>query len=379
MNKQTIKTTARNFLYRFRQIGYDRFYRIVIRKNDIQNKKAIGEEEWIEKWSLFGLKVKPTQYRVFSHYIGYNINIVPEDICHDFIETILNPMRFRGYYADKNVFDKLFPTGYLPRTLLRKINGTYYDRDYQPKELDEMQLFQELDNSETNRIVIKPSVGGMSGQGVRVFYRESGTINKWLEKNTKETLSLKYIEHHYGSNIIIQDAVQQSDYTSQFNPSSVNTLRLGVYRSVIDNNCHIMGAIMRIGGKGSVVDNAHAGGCFIGIHPDGSFCHEVCNQYGQKQSIFNDIDFTKNYYYPNWKEVVKFAESVGKYILHHRLLALDIVIDKEDKPHLIEFNVEGFSSWLFQYTVSTAFGKYTNEILEYCKNKQDELEEIVHL
>ena len=122
MNKQKIKTQTRNLLYRFRQIGYDRFYRMVMRKNDIDNKKSIGEKEWIEKWSQFGLKAKPTQYRVFSHYIGHNINIVPEDICHDFIETILNPMRFRGYYADKNVFDKLFPTGYLPRTLLRKIN-----------------------------------------------------------------------------------------------------------------------------------------------------------------------------------------------------------------------------------------------------------------
>lgn len=379
MNKQTIKSVTRNLLYRFRQIGHDRFYHIVMRKNDITNKKAIGEKEWIEKWSRFGLKAKPTQYRVFSHYIGNDINIVPEDICHDFIETILNPMRFRGYYADKNVFDKLFPTGYLPRTLLRRINGTYYDVDYQPIQLNEQQLFQILDNSETNRIVIKPSVEGMSGQGVRIFCKESGTIHKWIEINTKELLCLKYIEHHYGSNIIIQEAAQQSDYISQFNPSSINTLRLGVYRSVLDNNCHIVGAIMRIGGKGSVVDNAHAGGCFVGIHPDGSFCHEVCNQYGQKQSTFNDIDFTNNYNYPNWKEVVEFGKSVGNHILHHRLLALDIVLDKENKPHLIEFNVEGFSSWLFQYTVSGAFGEYTNEILEYCKSKQDELEEVVYL
>lgn len=379
MNKQKIKTQTRNLLYRFRQIGYDRFYRMVMRKNDIDNKKSIGEKEWIEKWSQFGLKAKPTQYRVFSHYIGHNINIVPEDICHDFIETILNPMRFRGYYADKNVFDKLFPTGYLPRTLLRKINGIYYDNDYQPIQLDEEQLFKILDYSNTNKIVIKPSVGGMSGHGVRVFCKKSDTTHKWEEINTKDILGKKYIEHYYGSNIILQEAMQQSDYISQFNPSSINTLRLSVYRSVKDNNCHVLGAIMRIGGKGSVVDNAHAGGCFVGIHSDGSFCHEVCNQFGQKQTIFNDIDFTKDYYYPNWKEVVEFAESVGTYILHHRLLALDIVLDKDNKPHLIEFNVEGFSSWLFQYTVSAAFGEYTNEILDYCKSKQDEIEEIIHL
>ena len=59
---------------------------------------------------------------------------------------------------------------------------------------------------------------------------------------------------------------------------------------------------------------------------------------------------------------------------------------------LIYFNTEGINYYFLcpficffflvgsSYTAGhTAFGKYTNEILEYCKNKQDELEEIVHL
>ena len=89
-----------------------------------------------------GVKPKPTQYRVFSHYIGANIDIVPEDICHDFIEPILNPFRYVGYYADKNVFDKLFPIGYFPKTIIRKMNGVWYDADY-----------QKLDMTDSHRIV----------------------------------------------------------------------------------------------------------------------------------------------------------------------------------------------------------------------------------
>lgn len=379
MNKKTIKSITRNLLFRFRQIEHDRFYHDVMRKNDIDNIKAIGEQEWIEKWSQFGLKARPTQYRVFSHYIGNDINIVPEDICHDFIETILNPMCFRGYYADKNIYDKLFPSGYIPRTILRKINGAYYDNDYNSIHLTEQQLFQILDNFGTNRIVIKPSVGGMSGHGVRIFRRKNESSNEWMDICDEELLDLGFLERHWGSNIIIQEAVQQSDYINQFNSSSINTLRLGIYRSVIDNKCHVIGAIMRIGGKKSVVDNVHAGGCFIGIYPDGTFCHEVYNQYGQKQSSFNDIDFTKSYFYPNWQEVIKFAESVGQFILHHRLLALDIMLDKNNKPHLIEYNLECYSTWLFQYTLGGALGDYTDEILSYCKSKQNELEEIIHL
>ena len=136
---------------------------------------------------------------------------------------------------------------------------------------------------------------------------------------------------------------------------------------------------MRIGRKGSVVDNGHAGGYFLGILPDGTFCHEVYNQYGERLTVYNDIDFTKDYHYPNWEEVSEYAKSIGKYILHHRLLALDIMIDKNDKPHLIEFNIEGFSTWPSQYTLAGAFGSYTDEIIEYCKEHQNEIEEVVHL
>ena len=131
---------------------------------------------------------------------------------------------------------------------------------------------------------------------------------------------------------------------------------------------------MRIGGKGSVVDNAHAGGCYVGIHSDGTFCHEVLDQYGLKRTTFNDVDFANDYKYPNWARVIDFAMSVGQYVPHHRLLALDIVLDKNNKPHLIEFNIIGYSAWLFQFTTGPALGKYTDEILEYCKGHQNELE-----
>ena len=379
MNKQKAKSILRNLLYRFRQIGLDRFYHLIMRKNGIANKGVPGEKEWIKKWSVFGLKAKPAQYRVFSHYIGNDINIVPEDICHDFIETILNPPRFRDYYADKNVFDILFPAGYFPRTLLRKINGFYHDEKYHLIEMTDQRLFQILEKSAADRIAIKPSVGGQSGIGVRLFYKTTDTINGWRDVTTDEPLNLACLDRNYGSNIIIQEAVQQSDFISQFNPSSINTLRLAIYRSVSDNECHIVGAMMRIGRKGSVVDNAHAGGYYVGIHPDGTFCHEVCNQYGERLTTFNGIDFSKDYRYPNWEEVTDFAKSVGKYILHHRLIALDIVIDKNEKPHLIEYNIEGYGAWAFQYTVAGALGSYTDEIISYCKEHQNEIEEVVHL
>lgn len=128
-------------------------------------------------------------------------------------------------------------------------------------------------------------------------------------------------------------------------------------------------AIMRIGATGSIVDNAHAGGCFVGIDNNGHFHHNVLNQYGEIYNNFNGIDFTSDYY-PNWEQVTTFALDVCYKIIHHRLVALDIVLDNTGTPVLIEFNsIPGcYSPWLFQYTVGPAFGVFTDEILDYCKD-----------
>ena len=161
-----------------RSYKYDKFYRKVQRINGFQNIPAKGEKEWKEKWSQFGYNAKVSHYRVFSHYLGENINIVPEDICHDFIEPVLNPVQYIGYYSDKNVFDKLFPKGYFPKTLLRKMNGLYYDSDYNRVHIGVSWLECFLKNVKSDKIVIKPSVDGQSGIGVQLFEYRNGN---WLK------------------------------------------------------------------------------------------------------------------------------------------------------------------------------------------------------
>ena len=105
--KQSIQKFFRIVLLFFHSLKYDRHYRKVEKMNGIVNRSVDGEKEWRKKWSQLGVMTSNLQYRVFSRYIGPNINIVPENICHDYIETVLNPVRFVGYYSDKNNFNKL--------------------------------------------------------------------------------------------------------------------------------------------------------------------------------------------------------------------------------------------------------------------------------
>ena len=120
------------------------------------------------------------------------------------------------------------------------------------------------------------------------------------------------------------------------------------------------------------MDNAHAGGGYVGIQSDGRLCHKVLNQYGESCTVFNDIDFTQEHRIPHWDRVVEFAKYIGANVPHHHLLALDIMLDKEGNPRLIEFNCKAYSMWLFQFTTGGAFGDYTDEIIEYCCAHRDQ-------
>lgn len=356
---------------------YRKYYKSLLKRNNFANRKVENEGNWIKKWSVLG-KADPIYYRLFSHYIGPDFNIIPEDICRNIVEPILDPLRYTSYYSDKNIFDKLFKPNTLPKTIFRKMSGFYYNGEYNRIDLStNSDLYNLLDESGYSKIVIKPSVDSSSGNDIKLFEKKD---IEWIEIGGDRKLSIEYLDTNYSNDIIVQECIEQADFMSYFNPTSVNTLRLTLYRSVKTDECHIPSAIIRIGANGSLVDNAHAGGGYVGIKvEDGTLCNKVLNQYGESRTEFNGINFTQKHKIPNWEKVVEFAKYIGQNVPHHRLLALDIMIDKSGNPRLIEFNCVAYSMWLFQFTMGPALGEYTDEIIEYCKNNIDKAEKLIKL
>ena len=116
--------------------GRDKYYRVrignalhnvhrrLMLRNHFDSSEAVaGEKEWRKAFSIADYQPSLVHYRLFSHYIGADRRIVPEDVVRLFIEPTLNPPSYVAYYSDKNMFDKIFPVGFFPRTLLRKIRG----------------------------------------------------------------------------------------------------------------------------------------------------------------------------------------------------------------------------------------------------------------
>lgn len=188
-------------------------------------------------------------------------------------------------------------------------------------------------------------------------------VNKYNER-----LSLDYLLLHYGENFLVEEKLKQCMEMSSFGKTSVNTIRMVTYKSVVTGEIVCLNAVLRMGRNGSETDNACQGGSYVGINmEDGSLGKYAINDSATVQKVFNDIDFANNtYVIPIWEEVKSFARLVHSRIFHHNLVAMDIAITDDGQPKLIEVNVGAFTANFFQLTVKPTFGEYTDEILDYC-------------
>ena len=114
-----IQQSVRNYLLRK---SYYKLYKVIYHNNPLLKKKAVFEEKWLQKWKSLDSHIKIDSYRIFSRYVGEDINILPLEYCATVIEPFLNPKQFWAYYNDKNMFDKIFGTDILPKTIIRNIS-----------------------------------------------------------------------------------------------------------------------------------------------------------------------------------------------------------------------------------------------------------------
>lgn len=362
-----IKSSINNFIFRFfqkrrylhnKRMFNNYFQRIInVNKIDISSDKNL-ENLWLQKWSVFGVKPTILGWKAFRFYMNNNINFVPNDVARNFIEPVLTPEEYQPFYNDKNSLAMFVDNSWLPKTYFRSMDGKLYNGDY---DVVQRESFLDLFN-DANKLVVKPAKD-MGGKGVTLFFRQG---DKFVDSNNN-VLTLPYLEKHYKTNFLIQECLIQSAWMAQFNPTSVNTLRIATYRDVKTGKIEIIGAVLRIGGKGAFVDNICSGGSFIFVDENGKLGGKACTEHGIKMSIYNDIDFEHGeFVVPNYDYIKQFVCNVAKRMPHMSLFANDIAIDKDGKPRLIEVNTIQFSYWLYQFNGKPVFSEYTDDLIEYC-------------
>lgn len=373
-NIHIMKNTLRNFQkycnYKFATKNYISYYKQIIESNPALARPVEGENEWLKHWRTYDKNLSPLCYRIFSRYVNKDCDIIPLEYISSIIEPILTPLKYLSYYSDKNNFNKLLPNHFMPKVLLMNIDRLMFDGDYNLIDRDKIDTYLRDIQNKYNILILKPSRLA-SGNGVQILKKDNAGN---LVNNRGKQLSASMLKEDYNANYLIQECVEQSEFMSQFNPSSVNTIRIATYRD-LNGKVHYLSAGMRIGAKGSNVDNAHAGGKFCGISQDGKIGHYVCDWLGFKQSEHNGLYFNNNdWVIPDYEVIKQFAINVSERIIHHDLVALDIALNKDGKPILIEFNVGGFGAWFFLMGGQSIFGGMENQIMQRCYKAYQQLE-----
>ena len=351
-------------------------YRRMMKMNSIPNRHVDGEESYLSQWRKLSSDVAKEDYRLFSRYTAVNESTVPESISHNIVEAILNPAKFRAVYSDKNMFDMLMPRGTMATTYLRRMGGVFRGENYELIREEDIDFNKILGG--VNRCVIKPTVESSSGQRVTIFEKRDGTLYALNGGMKNEKLTLNGLKRYFGLDFIVQEYLEQSEFMSHLCSTSVNTIRLFIYRSVKTEQVVVPAIIMRLGHEGSLVDNSHAGGVSIGVDSEGNLGHYTTDQYGRRYTTINGIDFENtNWQIPNFHKVIEFANKIGQHLIHVRMANLDVMIGKDGLPRLVEYNLSSMSTWLYQFDSGNAYGEYADEIIEYCKAHLDEAKHVL--
>jgi len=332
-----------------------------LKRQGLINYDKNGLKEHLDYWRQHTYFNKSRWYKVYSSISGKNDkHFIPESIYFTDIEPRLNDFMFVTPYADKNMYHKLYPSELIPRAIFRNIEGVFYGHNYENIRLA-ADAFSERVNPHS-KLVVKKTIKSGGGQDVNVFEKRGG---EFIDTHNN-ILSLEHLAQRYGRNYIVQEYVKQHDFFKKFNPSSVNTVRVFTYRSVLSEDIVPLQSVLRMGKKGAVVDNQASGGISRGIDNTGKLNAFAIDKYGSIYKDYNSVIFKETDRVPQFSEIIEWAVEVAKMNHYTRVLALDFCVDKNGAVKLLEINNSNNEINFHQMNNGPLFGEYTEEITAYC-------------
>ena len=305
---------------------------------------------WGEKISL--------KWHEYFYYLNdeFSPRYMPTYIYYGKIIPKLNNHRFGAIYSDKSMAEKLLGNRIKqPKTYVKNTNGIYYIGENVVTKEEALSACMNLGD-----VVIKHTIDSSQGKSVSRFSCKEGIVKG---NNCPDTIEQLF--DTYKSNFIIQAAIQQHSEMSRLNPTSLNTIRVMTYWS--KNGVVVLYAVVRMGRMGSVVDNASAGGIYCGVKEDGTLKDKAYTLTPYSVHTKTDTGVVlKDFKIPMYNVLEKKAIELHQQLPYSKFIGWDLSINKDSEIELVEINAN--CPGLFQGATGPAFGDYTEEILEFCKD-----------
>lgn len=253
----------------------------------------------------------------------YGSNYLPHQLAR--LKKVVQPLEYRVLFNDK------YLCVLLCQALGIRVPRTYGvldpTRDYRA------QIETWLEASPGQKLIIKPLFGEMGRDIVMAERAENGMVIKSGQTSTP-------LDHYVlRERAIVQDILTQDARMAAFSSSSVNTLRVVTVLTPQDKVI-VVNASFRSGVGNAFVDNWSAGGVSVGVDCSKGRLKKYAydkksNRYATHPS--SGVVF-ENHPVPEWDRVCSTAAAVQKAFSFYRLLGLDMAIDQNGEPVLIELN-----------------------------------------
>lgn len=269
---------------------------------------------------------------------------IPYDLWQIYIEPSLNHPKLRYAYRDKNIYDKIFNSANLPKTIARIYNNQIFDINHKILSINELNHIVDMYG---NRCVLKPSLFSGRGKNFKIL--------------NKENLRASVQSIHRNGSYIIQEYIEQHPAIAKYHSNSLNTMRILTIN--INNEYFVITAVLKIGINNNIVDNVGSGGVAVGIDGSGNLKKFGLDKYARKyeQHPNTNLKFENNPI-PGYDKAVDLVTSLHRLLYNFKVVSWDVAIRRNGEPVIIEFNL-GDQGIDMQLNNGPLFGKYTEQIL----------------
>lgn len=162
--------------------------------------------------------------------------------------------------------------------------------------------------------IIKPDCSS-TGRGIAIFHSDS--VEDAIKKIEEKIKGKK-------GDFVLEELIRQSPEMSAFHPSSVNTIRLRVFR--FDDRVEVLPSNLRLGRGDSVVDNTGRGGISASLNEDGVVV-VACDESGTKYETHPDTGVKiLGYRVPKWDEAVALVNKLCQIVPKVRYVGWDLAL-----------------------------------------------------
>lgn len=305
------------------------------------------EKAHILYWQPFRRKVNLATFRACTNASGLaDPKILPEEVLMTDIEPSLNDEKASFVYTLKSFYNLWFKGNAFPQDLIHNIDGSWLDHNFHAISPNEV---KSLARDLVYPLVMKPNRDTYGGKNV------------FFPKNSEELIELMEGRKDF----IVQERIPQHSFFNQLNNHGYNTVRVNLYRSVVDNRLHYVNATLRTGVAGSL-DNVSAGGLSSLIGKDGTLPGFAMDMHGKKHFEHPDTGSRLDMQIPDFEQCKKVSLQVAGEVFYSRIICLDLLYDSEGRWRAIEVNTYGTTLKFVQLHGVPFFEDFTDEVRDYC-------------